>query len=227
MKCETALSLRRSTTTRVMASETKQSYSDSDSDSYTALETARSSPLPQIPLPSNPSRPVSTLQTSTSYADDAIFDFEPPSESQYPPAPIKSANASREAQFEQDTDELLPEDEVGEDAVLMEGLIQSSRRRGSVDLGNHPPELPRPEKGSGILAGIANMSNSILGAGIIGQSTSTHSVRGTKGKLLTIFDSQVCRLRLGKLDSCVVSFYSSRWGWSRISHCVSSFSTPK
>lgn len=176
-----------------MAAEPKAPYSDSDSDSLdslSALETARSSPLPQL-APSSTPRPTSALQTSQSYADDAIFDFEPPSETHYPPASIKSANASREAQFEQDTDELLPEEGGdGEEAVLMEGLIQSSRRRGSVDLGI-PTEGPRPEKGSGILAGIANMSNSILGAGIIGQSSTTN-----KGRIIDDFlGTQGCRLR--------------------------------
>ena len=147
-------------------------HSDSDSDSLSALETARSSPLPSNPILPLPPRPSSALQTSRSYSDEAIFDLEPPAERSYPPAPIKSGNASREAQFEADTD-LLEDPDDDEDAVLMEGLIQSSQRRGSVDLGRRP-NPPRPEKGSGILAGIANMSNSILGAGIIGQSNPSH-----------------------------------------------------
>lgn len=107
----------------------------------------------------------------------------------YPPKPLKSTIPSREAQFELDSNELeegeeddslLLRDGAGE-PLLMEGLLQSGARRGSVDVRRDGRTLGREDgipydqppdwltKGAGILAGIANMSNSILGAGIIGE----------------------------------------------------------
>ena len=55
-----------------------------------------------------------------------------------------------------------------EDGPLLEGLVAESKRRGSIDVGLTRPERPWDpiedvnwrEKGGGLLAGIANMSNS-------------------------------------------------------------------
>lgn len=97
----------------------------------------------------------------------------------YPPRPIASGVASREAQFDLDSEELEAYDTSHE--PLMEGLVHSGLRRASLDLRGEARRLKELEldaeeheppdwlsRGGGIWAGIANMSNSILGAGIIG-----------------------------------------------------------
>ncbi|KAK4057963.1 hypothetical protein OIO90_001182 [Microbotryomycetes sp. JL221] len=106
----------------------------------------------------------------------------------FPPAPpTKSRVTSREHEFELDSDELDQDDTENE--PLMQGLLQQSKRvsiDGTRDLSTistsqridptmEDEELarlvPAPDwltKGAGLFAGIANMSNSILGAGIVG-----------------------------------------------------------
>ncbi|GAA5870042.1 hypothetical protein JCM8547_001446 [Rhodosporidiobolus lusitaniae] len=100
----------------------------------------------------------------------------PDSASYYPPKPLASSVSSREAQWEMDGDTLSEDGD--HDAPLMEGLVHT---RKSLDLRAEQRRLhelesdaesdQQPEwlnRGGGIWAGIANMSNSILGAGIIG-----------------------------------------------------------
>lgn len=97
----------------------------------------------------------------------------------YPPRPLASSVSSREAQFDLDSEELEEHDTSHE--PLMEGLVHSGLRRASLDLRGEARRLKELEldaeeasppdwlsRGGGIWAGIANMSNSILGAGIIG-----------------------------------------------------------
>ncbi|SCV71054.1 BQ2448_3816 [Microbotryum intermedium] len=127
----------------------------------------------------------------------------------YPPRPIKSLVSSREAQFDQDDDELGDDDDLAhfqrgdQEPLMKQGLLQSNQSRRSFDhLGGKSTSsssehhhLPDPDRipsepsgaptllrqlevdpevpewlstGAGLLANIANMSNSILGAGIIG-----------------------------------------------------------
>lgn len=100
----------------------------------------------------------------------------------YPPKPLASNISSRETQFDLDTDE-LDTDEY-DSTPLIEGLLDHPRaKRGSLDLRGEDRRLKALERdaeaheppdwltrGGGVWAGIANMSNSILGAGIIGQS---------------------------------------------------------
>lgn len=90
---------------------------------------------------------------------------------------MKSTFPSREAAYDQDSDELdHAAEELGggveEEPLLMEGLIQSGMRRASLDVRRSgaagEPGGESINKGAGVGAGIANMSNSILGAGIIG-----------------------------------------------------------
>lgn len=152
---------------------------DDDSDSDDAqLTTARSSPTPQ------PFQSTSTLGGPTPYSDNDpaalihVGDTTPLFDdgSFYPPKPLKSNIPSREAEFEADDDDL---DELDpSEPLLMEGLIGSNARRADLDAGREarakdlesgddgPPDWLT--KGAGLLAGVANMSNSILGAGIIG-----------------------------------------------------------
>lgn len=121
--------------------------------------------------------------------------------SYYPPLPLKSNTSSREAAFDLDSDALssssLDDDQLSE--PLMEGLLQSSGAKRSLDLpgrrGEGKSNAERdsedgglldemaPEwltKGAGVFAGIANMSNSILGAGIIGSSSTFPSSSWTR-----------------------------------------------
>lgn len=144
-------------------------------------------------MPTSTTPPVAS-SSSVRYRDSVdntaspVFDYDPDAtqaptypgeESFYPPQPTKSNLTSREAQFELDGDELSQDEEP----LLMEGLIATARARASGELpiaarvrksleqvGDRPAWL---DKGAGVLSGIANMSNSILGAGIIGNSNPT------------------------------------------------------
>ncbi|GAA5821852.1 hypothetical protein JCM10212_007043 [Sporobolomyces blumeae] len=102
--------------------------------------------------------------------------------SYYPPTPLASNVSSREVEFDLDPDDLDASDFDSSNAPLMEGLLHHPRaKRGSIDLRGEDRRLKDLERdaeeheppdwltrGGGVLAGIANMSNSILGAGIIG-----------------------------------------------------------
>jgi sodium-coupled neutral amino acid transporter 11 len=119
--------------------------------------------------------------SSSKVVDD---DDDNNSSSYYPPKPLASNISSRETQFDLDSDE-LDTDYYNEDgaAPLMEGLLDHPRaKRGSLDLRGEDRRLKALERdaeeheppdwltrGGGVWAGIANMSNSILGAGIIGK----------------------------------------------------------
>ncbi|BGP15166.1 hypothetical protein JCM10213_008694 [Rhodosporidiobolus nylandii] len=107
--------------------------------------------------------------TSSHRTDDASF---------YPPKPTASGVASREARWDADGEDLDSSDYDTGHEPLMEGLVHSRR---SLDLRAEDRRLKEMEsdaesdeqpewlnRGGGIWAGIANMSNSILGAGIIG-----------------------------------------------------------
>lgn len=157
------------------------------SDSTGLLTTARSSPAPPPHASTSASKYTDDLPSRT---DSPLFDLdsEPDatspysssshskrdSTSYYPPQPLKSTIPSREAAFDEDTDELEHSmDELEE--PLMEGLLGTSREsleaRRNVRLkaneeGQNPPDWLT--KGAGVMAGVANMSNSILGAGIVG-----------------------------------------------------------
>ncbi|KAK4055630.1 hypothetical protein OIV83_000176 [Microbotryomycetes sp. JL201] len=170
---------------------------DSDDDGHSSddpMITARSSPLP---LPQPQPQP-QTAYRDQDEPHDALIDThtadhtprDPHTDlavrSNYPPQPTKFRTSSREAQFDMD-DDLLDEDE-DEDGLaaadqdtspLMEGLLRSGAKRVSIDeglaarpttaeleLGGEAPDWLT--KGAGLFAGIANMSNSILGAGIVG-----------------------------------------------------------
>ncbi len=175
-----------------LAPQSAQPFSlDDDSDVDLPTVTARSSPMPRSSTP-----PVAS-SSQVPYRDsidqsipNPIFDYDPDAPeapkydnpaSFYPPQPTKSNQSSREAQFELDGDELSQDEEP----LLMEGMIATARARASGDLpiaarvrksldeiGERPLWL---DKGAGVLAGIANMSNSILGAGIIGTQKLTAS----------------------------------------------------
>ncbi|KAJ7925314.1 amino acid transporter [Mycena leptocephala] len=111
--------------------------------------------------------------------------------------PLRSMLASRETEFEQDTDELdesndledvqvrVPRGYTDSTMPLLVGLFDSSASRGRVDASvplrrtNGEPETQQTDvdleelaakriAGGGIFDSIANMANSILGAGIIG-----------------------------------------------------------
>ncbi|KAK4701369.1 solute carrier family 38 (sodium-coupled neutral amino acid transporter), member 11, partial [Phenoliferia sp. Uapishka_3] len=153
--------------------------SESDSDTQT-LTTARSSPTPRglSSLPSTSSLPYSDDPTLLPPSSPFL---RPESASFYPPKPLRSNIPSREAEFDEDDDVLEEDDMDPSEPLLMEGLMQkSAAKRGSLDLrresrkdeegegGDEPPDWLT--KGAGVLAGVANMSNSILGAGIIGES---------------------------------------------------------
>lgn len=128
----------------------------------------------------NPARPSSPSSTTPRYSDD-----DPPSpppssspphpspslpsrQSYYPPVPLASTMKSREAEFELDPDELDASDSPdASEPLLMEGLLQSGARRGSLDLrrremdeeeegGDVPDWLTR---GAGVMAGIANSTS--------------------------------------------------------------------
>ncbi|GAA6031187.1 hypothetical protein JCM8097_004051 [Rhodosporidiobolus ruineniae] len=112
-----------------------------------------------------------TPTASTSYARGREDRF-------YPPKPIASSSSSREHHFDTDGDDLESEDYDASHAPLMEGLVHSRR---SLDLRAEDRRLKelesdaesdeQPEwlnRGGGVGAAVANMANSILGAGIIG-----------------------------------------------------------
>ncbi|GAA5927431.1 Avt2p [Sporobolomyces koalae] len=118
--------------------------------------------------------------SSTRIASSSKFRLDNDDEgSYYPPKPLASNLSSRETEFDQDPDDL---EEDYDSAPLMEGLLDHPRaKRGSLDLRGEDRRLKALERdaenheppdwltrGGGVWAGIANMSNSILGAGIIG-----------------------------------------------------------
>lgn len=153
----------------------------------TSLHQSNSQPSSSQPGSSSSSTPHSTSHSP--YTDDdpntsPLFDLDdtpttPTAESleasYYPPKPLKSTIPSREAEFELDSDDIDTDEQLEE--PLMEGLLDSGAKRGSLDLrrerrGKDVEEggaAPDWTKGAGVFAGIANMSNSILGAGIIGE----------------------------------------------------------
>lgn len=154
---------------------------DDSGDSSSLFDTARSSPVPPPPQ-SNDARPYSddvddapTPSTSSHRHNDSL--------SYYPPVPTKSTTASRESAYDLDSDDLDDDaDETMEelDEPLLEGLLQTAGAKRTTDA-SHKPTSSNLEagdsdeppdwltKGAGVLAGIANMSNSILGAGIVGE----------------------------------------------------------
>ncbi|ORY91585.1 transmembrane amino acid transporter protein-domain-containing protein [Leucosporidium creatinivorum] len=164
-----------------------------DSDEEDHLPTTTTSPQPstsrldQHHSPSTHPNPTTT-SPSTAYSDDPaspLFDLDQDDDpshqdetSYYPPAPLKSTYPSREAQFDLDSDDIDTDEHEQLEEPLMEGLLhkrgsseRSRRAQGEAkDLeregGDEPPDWLT--KGAGVFAGIANMSNSILGAGIIG-----------------------------------------------------------
>lgn len=94
----------------------------------------------------------------------------------YPPKPLASNISSREAQFDADGDDF--DSDGDHEAPLIEGLVHTrksldlraeqrrlSEMESDIESGQQPEWLTR---GGGIWAGIANMSNSIMGAGIVG-----------------------------------------------------------
>jgi len=175
---------------------------DDDSELDLAAVTARSSPMPSSsPAPVASSSSVPYRDSMDNAGAEPIFDYDPdeldapkysPRGSFYPPKPLKSTGASREAQFELDTDELSQDEEP----LLMQGLIATARQRASQELpiservrksldevGDRPAWI---DKGAGVLAGIANMSNSILGAGIIGNPDFEHKPRSRSTRLILV-----------------------------------------
>ncbi|KAG5651775.1 hypothetical protein H0H81_007528 [Sphagnurus paluster] len=100
--------------------------------------------------------------------------------------PLRSTLASREAEYELDSDELDEEDDVtrrprghmDQNMPLLVGLLDASTTRHGETTNGHEmsggvqydlEELAaKPNSGGGLLDSIANMANSILGAGIIG-----------------------------------------------------------
>lgn len=171
---------------------------DNDDSDSAVLTTARSSPIPPAVTESASSASASPLRRDSS-------DY-------YPPLPIKSHTSSREQEFELDDDEL---DDSDGDGPLLEGLLHTTgTRRASSDsrrpkagdeeqtAGEGLDDEPLPEwlsKGAGVLAGIANMSNSILGAGIVGQSSRPTFFVSIRAHPCP-FDWQVCLTRCGKPD---------------------------
>ncbi|GAA5970576.1 hypothetical protein JCM11641_007359 [Rhodosporidiobolus odoratus] len=146
------------------ASPSPSAFADPSSTSYS--DAGPSSSLPLFRYSEDDDPPIA----STSYSRDDSTSF-------YPPKPLASGLASREARWEADPDDLDSDFDEGQ-APLMEGLVHSRR---SLDLRAEERRLKEMEsdaesdeqpewinRGGGIWAGIANMSNSILGAGIIG-----------------------------------------------------------
>ncbi|GAA5903767.1 hypothetical protein JCM5296_003918 [Sporobolomyces johnsonii] len=170
---------------------------DDSSDNLAAvtppLPPPPASPQPVAPFASSP-KPYSDDDPSSgrsiyqydtdddpSASTSRLVDDDP--DSYYPPKPLASNVSSRETQFDLDSDELEASDyDTSSHEPLMEGLLHHPRAmRGSIDLRAEDRRLKDLERdaeeertpdwlnrGGGILAGIANMSNSILGAGIIG-----------------------------------------------------------
>ncbi|KAJ7647323.1 amino acid transporter [Roridomyces roridus] len=107
-----------------------------------------------------------------------------------PPLPLRSMLASRETEFEQDTDDIdedalihVPPGRRDRSMPLIVGLFDSAASRGRVDVSvpllqnGEQPHMSDAEleelaakrtAGGGVIDSIANMANSILGAGIIG-----------------------------------------------------------
>lgn len=169
---------------------------DSDSDSAADLTTARSSPLPQQLKTASTSR----YSDNQPLVDDAATSSPSTRAAEgfyYPPKPLESIIPSREAAYDLDSDEVDPEEVDASEPLLMEGLLQSGARRGSLDLRREgrAKELEDGEgretpdwlsKGAGIFGGVANMSNSILGAGIVGElGTSLYWCGGANGACRT------------------------------------------
>lgn len=138
----------------------------------TATSTQPTSSSPAAAYTDQPDSPLFDLDTE----DDPLH-HEP---NYYPPQPLKSTYPSREAQFDLDSDDIDTDEHEQLEEPLMQGLLQKrisgerSRRGqqgGDIEYGGGTADEP-PDwltKGAGVFAGIANMSNSILGAGIIGE----------------------------------------------------------
>ncbi|GAA5986499.1 hypothetical protein JCM10908_003777 [Rhodotorula pacifica] len=116
----------------------------------------------------------------------------------YPPRPLASSVSSREAHFDLDSEEIEGDYDTSHEP-LMEGLVHTGLRRASLDLRGEARRLKEMEldaeeaeppdwlsRGGGIWAGIANMSNSILGAGIIGLPYALREAGFFSGILLLI-----------------------------------------
>jgi solute carrier family 38 (sodium-coupled neutral amino acid transporter), member 11 len=133
-------------------------------------------------------QPSPSASSPTAYSDQPnspLFDLDTDDDpahhdesSYYPPQPLKSTYPSREAQFDLDSDDIDTDDHEQLEEPLMEGLLQKrssgerSRRGEGKDIEREGGAEQPPDwltKGAGVFAGIANMSNSILGAGIIGE----------------------------------------------------------
>lgn len=167
-------------------------YSDADESSSSRVP-------PLYNYSPQPHETSSIVASSSSKLDD---DDDNNSSSYYPPKPLASNISSRETQFDLDSDE-LDTDYYNEDgaAPLMEGLLDHPRaKRGSLDLRGEDRRLKALERdaeeheppdwltrGGGVWAGIANMSNSILGAGIIGKFPFIILSRGMRKLYLLIF----------------------------------------
>ncbi|KAG7098547.1 hypothetical protein E1B28_000482 [Marasmius oreades] len=125
------------------------------------------------------------------------------------PPPLRSTVSSREAQFELDSDELDDEEDqtssvrrghMDNTMPLIVGLFDASARRSldaSVPLGEngYDPAVnvdleelaAKRTAGGGLLDSIANMANSILGAGIIGLPYAISQAGFVTGLLLLVF----------------------------------------
>lgn len=199
---------------------TAQSHLSSNSNSRSSTPTSNSNPYTTNSRTSS----YSDNQIITTTTNNLLFGLndevddegDVDESSYYPPKPLKSTIPSKELEYELDSDELEESDrlslegggstnnrlsrgaEEGEgeedEPLLMEGLLQSSIRRGSVDITRTNNNNVRPTEGeqlnrkggASISSGIANMSNSILGAGIIGLPYATMSAGFFTGILLIV-----------------------------------------
>lgn len=162
--------------------------SDDDDEDQEPTTSASTSHLVHPSNSSSSTQPPPATSSPTAYSDQPsspLFDLDtqddPPhrdSTSYYPPQPLKSTYPSREAQFDLDSDDLDTDEHDQLEEPLMEGLLQRrssgerSRRAQGGDVERQEGGEDAPDwltKGAGVFAGIANMSNSILGAGIIGE----------------------------------------------------------
>ncbi|WFD31084.1 hypothetical protein MSPP1_002116 [Malassezia sp. CBS 17886] len=92
-----------------------------------------------------------------------------------PPLPLRSLQASKEAQFEADSDSLPEEDAVHVPRSPL-GMRPDASADALPDAPRHAlphalPDAPLPDwlrRGAGVFEGTVNMANSILGAGIVG-----------------------------------------------------------
>ncbi|CEQ42590.1 SPOSA6832_04401 [Sporobolomyces salmonicolor] len=172
-----------------------------------------------------------------------LVDDDP--DSYYPPKPLASNISSRETQFDLDSDELEASDyDTSSHEPLMEGLLHHPRAmRGSIDLRAEDRRLKDLERdaeeermpdwltrGGGVLAGIANMSNSILGAGIIGLPYALREAGFFSGIVLLLILGVVTdwtirlivlnakmsgrRTYIDIMDSCASLFASVRTSWN-------------